>query len=162
MSPRTPLPPRLYFSYGQFLVYDCGVKAPGSLWTDAHSAQGFARRESTVSFGTLLEFGHADVFYCRGAFRHDGAHERVIAVPFSVFTGKIMVDGPEEVGIARTFGLPLGNYRIVAAQRLVGGGEELVELFAEKLDDALGESRVIIADDLLNPPVRLVETAEIA
>jgi hypothetical protein len=33
----------------------------GCAWTAEHTAQGFARRQSTVNFGTLLEFGYADV-----------------------------------------------------------------------------------------------------
>jgi hypothetical protein len=65
----TPLKPRLYYSYSQFLVYDFSVKTPGCLWTPAHSAPGFARRESAVSFSTLLEFGYADISYRRGPFQ---------------------------------------------------------------------------------------------
>jgi hypothetical protein len=162
MSKKTPLQPRLYFSYRQFLVYDFSVKAPGCLWTEAHSVQGFARRESVVSFGTLLEFGYADVSYRRGPFQPHEAYERVIAVPLTVSTGKVIVDGPEEINIGRGFELPVGDYQIVAAQRVVGDGEELIDLFVETVDEPLRSSKVIVADALLNPPVHLVETAEIA
>jgi len=162
MSAKTLLQPRLYFSYRQFFVYDFSVDTPGSIWTDAHSAQGFARRESAVSFGTLLEFGYADVSYRRDPFQPYEAYERVIAVPFVVSTGRVVVDGPEEINIGRLFELPPGNYQIVAAQRVVGDEEELIDLFVEKVDEPLRNSKVIVADALLNPPVHLVETAEIA
>jgi hypothetical protein len=61
MRPKIALSPRLYFSYSQFMVFDESVRLPGCEWTDEHSAQGFARWESTVNFSTLLEFGEADV-----------------------------------------------------------------------------------------------------
>ena len=92
MDAQSLLQPRLYFSYSQFFVYDSAVKGPGCLWTDAQVREGFARRESAISFGTLLEFGFADVAFRRGPFQPSEAYERVIAVPFVVFTGKVMVD----------------------------------------------------------------------
>ena len=156
------LEPRLYFSYRQFFVYDSGIKAPGCLWTPAHFAQGFARRESNVSFGTILESGHADVRCYHGPFRHDGVYERVIAVPFHVLSGKAAIDGPDEVGVGRAIELRSGHYRIVAAQRVVDAGEEVIDLFIEEVAQPLGRSTVILADDLLSPPEHLVETAEIA
>ncbi|MCZ7667023.1 MAG: competence protein ComJ [Chloroflexi bacterium] len=127
-----------------------------------HSAQGFARRESTVSFGTLLEYGYADVFCHRGPFQSDKAYERVIAVPFLVCTGKLMVDGPEEINVGRTLELPVGNYRVVCAQRVVDDETELIEIFFEKVDEPLRKSEVIIADAILDPCVELLETAEVA
>jgi hypothetical protein len=114
MAKKFRLSPRLYFSYGQFLVYDRDVKAPGCRWTDEHTSQGFARRESTVCFRTLLEFGYADVSYCEGPFQPEVEYERVIAVPFFVSSGTVVIDGPDEVSVGRTFTLPAGNYRLVA------------------------------------------------
>ncbi|MEI8376840.1 MAG: competence protein ComJ [Planctomycetota bacterium] len=162
MYAQSLLQPRLYFSYSQFFVYDSVVKAPGCLWTDAHSAQGFARRESVISFGTLLEFGFADVYFHRGPFQPREAYERVIAVPFVIFTGKVMVDGPEEIKIGRAIELPVGNYQIVAAQRVVGDDEELIDLFVDKLEEPLWSSKIIVADAMLNPAFQLVESAEVA
>ncbi len=134
MSTKSPLPPRLYFSYSQFLVYDAGVKSPGSYWTEDHCAQGFARRESTVSFATILEFGHADVSCARTAFQHDEEYDRVISVPFVVFTGKVIVEGPEELRTGRAVDLQVGNYRVIAAQRIVGDEKEVIDLFFEGPD----------------------------
>jgi hypothetical protein len=162
MSARTALQPRLYFSYRQFLVYDLSVRNPGCIWTDIHIAQGFARRGPVVSFGTLLEFGYADVSYCRGPFQPNEAYARVIAVPFVASTGKVMVDGPEEINVGRAFDLPVGSYQLVAAQYIVSDEEEVIDLFFENFEKPLGKSNVVVADGQLNPPACLIETAEVA
>jgi hypothetical protein len=156
------LTPRLYFSYSQFLVYDQSVAAPGCLWTEKHTAQGFARRESTVCFGTLIEFGHADVTAEFGRFVPNQSHERVIAVPFTVVTGKIIVDGPDENNVQRLVELPNGNYRLVAAQRAIGDETEAVDLFFENLSEPSRRSEIIVADKQLEVPGTLLETADVA
>ena len=51
----------LQFSYSQFFVYDAGLKNPACEWTEAHSRQGFARRDGVTAVGTILEFGQAKV-----------------------------------------------------------------------------------------------------
>ena len=87
----------LYFSYNQFLVFDRSVATrPGLDWTEVHSKQGFARREKTVSFGTLLEFGHAEVAVHLGPYKPTNNHERVIEVPLEVPSGEVVIGGPEE------------------------------------------------------------------
>ena len=153
------LSPGLYFSYGQFFVYDKSVHMPACDWTDAHSDQGFARRRCTVAFGTLLEFGDADIKIHRGPYQHRGRYERVIAVPFLVASGRVNVDGPEETDLERGFELPLGNYRLVAAQRVTGDDEEAIDLFFELLTKPLERSSILVADEALNPPTPLIETA---
>lgn len=154
---------KFYFSYSQFIVYDESVLSPGCDWTDTHAAQGFARRESLVSFGTPLEFGYADVNICRGSYRPDKGYGRVIGVPFLVTSGKVIVCGPEELNAQRKrFDLAMGNYRLVAAQRVTGDQEEAVDLFFEPLEKPLERSAVLVADDALNPPSTLLETAGIA
>src|SRR5713101_4365790 len=97
MPKKINLTPRLYFSYSQFFVRDPSIGIPSNPWTEKHSAQGFARTgESTVYFASLLEYGYADVVCELGPFVPDESYERVIAVPFTVVTGKVIVDGPEE------------------------------------------------------------------
>lgn len=155
------LSPPLYFSYGQFLVYDQSVAAPGCLWTEQHTAQGFARRESTVCFRTLLDLGYAEVVYQLDAFMSDSSYERVIAVPFFVSTGKVVVDGPEENSVSRLVEIANGRYRLTAAQR-VAGEREHIELFFEKLELPLRKSQVVVADKELQVPDELLETAAIA
>jgi hypothetical protein len=161
---KTDLSPRLYFSYNQFMVYDQNVQLPGCAWTEEHSAQGFARRESSVCFNTLLEFGYADVAVCRSAYQSKGEYERVIAVPFAVVSGNVVVEGPDETeaGNGRSVQLPLGNYRLVAAQRMTGDEEEVIDLFFELLAKPLEQSSILLADEALNPPSPLIETAGIA
>jgi len=83
-------------------------------------------------------------------------------VPFVVSTGRVIVDGPEEIKIGRAIELPVGNYQIVAAQRVLGDDEELIDLFVDKLEEPLRNSKIIVADAMLNPSAQLVETAEVA
>jgi len=145
------------------------VKLPGCDWTPEHSAQGFARRDSTVNFNTLLEFGFADVAVIHGAYRPREEYERVIEVPFRVTSGKVIVGGPEETEDERVIELPPGDYRLTAAQRVTaeeeegeGQGEEAIDLFFELLPQPLERSCVLIADEALNVPNRLLETAGVA
>jgi len=158
------LTPDLYFSYSQFFVYDASVQMPACEWTKEHSDQGFARRDGTVAFGTLLEYGTAKVEVAVRAYQPRDDYERVIAVPFAVVSGKVIVDGPEETetGRERNFTLPPGDYRFVAAQRVTGDEEEAIDLFFESLAKPLERSAVLIADDALNPPIPLLETAGVA
>ena len=162
MNTKVALSPKLYFSYSQFMVYDQSVRLPGLAWTDEHSAQGFARRESVVNFNTPLEFGYADVGVSQSAFEPGEEYERVIAVPFLVTSGKVIVEGPEETKPERNVALPPGNYRLVAAQRVTGDEEEVIDLFFEPLTKPLGRSAVLVADEALNPPSPLLETAGVA
>jgi hypothetical protein len=162
MNSKITLSPTLYFSYSQFMVYDASVRLPGCAWTEKHSAQGFARRESTVNFNTPLEFGYAHVTVRLENYQPQVEYNRVIAVPFLAVSGKIIVDGPEEMSVQRTFNLTLGNYRLVAAQRITGNEEEVIDLFFESLTEPLERSAVLVADDALNPPTPLIEMAETA
>jgi len=158
----TVLSPSLYFSYGQFLVYDESVDLPGCDWTEEHSAQGFARRESVVNFSTLLEFGESDVTVYRGTYVPRKEYERVVAVPFHVVTGVIVVEGVEEAMIDRRILLPPGHYRLTAAQYVIGDEEEVIELYFEPRAYPLERSEILLADEALAPPTPLVETAGIA
>lgn len=162
MSTKNDLLPKLYFSYSQFMVYDQSVQLPGCDWTEAHTAQGFARRESVVNFNTLREFGYADVAVSRNAYHPQREYQRVIAVPFLVTSGKVVVDGPEETSVERSVTLPPGHYRLVAAQRAIGDDEEVIDLYFEPLTKALEQSIILVADEELRPSMPLIETAEIA
>jgi hypothetical protein len=162
MYTKVRLSPRLYFSYSQFMVYDQRVQLPGCAWTDEHSAQGFARRDSVVNFGTPLEFGYADVFVSRNAYQPREEYKRIIAVPFLVTSGKIIVEGPEEKKPDRNVALPPGNYRLVAAQQVTADDGEVIDLFFELLTKPLERSSILLADDALNPGASLLETAGVA
>lgn len=162
MSNEVALLARLYFSYSQFMVYDESVQLPGCAWTEKHSAQGFARRPSTLNFGTPLEFGYASVTVSFGAYDGRGDYQRVVAVPFLVTSGRVVVEGPEGTEPGRSFALPPAYYRLVAAQRVTGEEEEAVDLFFERLTKPLERSAVLLADDALHPPTPLLEDAESA
>jgi hypothetical protein len=152
---------KLYFSYSQFFVYDQSVKVPECDWTARHFNQGFARRESSVSFGTLLEFGRAELSVRLGAFKESRDYQRVIAVPFLVTSGRIVVGGPEEFDNDRSFALKQGHYCLVAAQHVTGDDNEDIRLFLELRDSPLAHSEIIIADETLNPMMPLLETADV-
>jgi len=155
------LKPRLYFSYNQFLVYDASVQLPGCDWTPGHYAQGFARRESVACFRALQESGYGHVFVNRDPYRPSHKYERVVAVPFLVVSGKVVVDGPEETGLDRSFEVSQGEYRLVAAQGFARG-EVIVDLFFETVSVGLGRSEILVADSELNPPQTLLESAKVA
>lgn len=144
------------------MVYEQSVRLPGCAWITEHTAHGFARRESTVNFNTPLEFGYADVVVARSAYQPRKEYERVIAVPFFVASGKVIVEGPEETTPERSVALPPGNYRHVAAQWVTGDEEEVIRLFFEPLTQPLERSAVFVADKALNPPTILLESAGIA
>jgi hypothetical protein len=158
----TALSPKLYFSYSQFMVFDKTEQLPGCDWTEEHTSQGFARRESTVCFGTPLEFGYADVTIVIGPYKAREDYGRVISVPFLSSSGKATVEGPDEMDVDRVFDLPRGNYRLTAAQIIIGDDEELIDLFFEPLEAPLKQSTILIADEMLNPPKQLTEMAGIA
>ena len=50
----------------------------------------------------------------------------------------------------------------MAAQRVVDEGEEVIELYFELLDESALRSKVLVADEELDPPQELLEDAEIA
>jgi len=156
------LHPPLHFSYKQFLVYDQNVELPGCEWTEEHVAQGFARRESVACFSTLLESGHADVHMIASAYQSSDKHERAIAVPFMVVSGRVVVEGPEETGAGRVCTLSIGPYRLVAAQCFVSEERETIELFFEKMTCLPEHSQILVADSQIFPCGALIETSEIA
>jgi hypothetical protein len=162
MKKPTKLLPRMYFSYGQFMIYDASVSLPGCLWTEAHTAQGFARRDSTVCVGTLLDEGHAVVTARLSRFSAAGRYDRVIAVPFQAVDGNVIIEGPEENEVTRSIRVPMASYRLVVAQRLAGTNKEVIDIFFERLGEPLQQSKVIVADDQLDVPAVLVESAEVA
>jgi hypothetical protein len=144
------------------MVYDQTEQLPGCDWTEEHTAQGFARRESTVCFGTPLEFGHADVWVMVGAYQPQPDYERVISVPFRSVSGRLTVEGPEELDVDRAFEMPRGDYNLTAAQVIVGEDEERIDLFFEPVSAPINESSILVADEMLNPPEPLIESAGIA
>ena len=152
----------MQFSYGQFMVFDDAVRLPGCAWTRAHTAQGFARRESSVCFGTLLEFGIAE-FECvlEGPALKLERFERVIAVPFLVTSGVVRAEGPEETTAQTPFSIPCGKYRLTAAPARRGSGVlRMVIRFERSVE--ISRSEIIVADRQLAPGGVLLEDADVA
>lgn len=158
------LGPPLYFSHGQFSIYDRQSELPGLLWTGRHYSQGFAKRDSNVSFRTLCQHGLADVVVTFHEYEPTDEYERVISVPFRVITGPIAVEGPEEVNLVkRDFVLPPGDYRLVAAQAHSSepGKAERISIFLWKVENSpLRSSEILRADRELDPIRPLLESAE--
>jgi hypothetical protein len=152
----------IYFSYGQFQVFDSSVRLLGCAWTEGHYKQGFARRELNVSFGTMLEFGHGDVAVYLGAHQEKDNHERVIEVPIDLSSGEVVIGGPEEYPNKHIVEMPKGHYRLVAAQMVTDDDREAIDLYFEKLAEPLAKSRIVVADDALDARSPLLETAEVA
>jgi hypothetical protein len=152
----------IYFSYSQFTVFDSSVELPGCDWTDGHSKQGFARRQANVSFGTILEFGHGDVALHLGLYEPRGDHERVIEVPIEVSSGQVVIGGPEEYPNRHVVTLANGHYRVVSAQTVTGDDREAIDIYFEKLSAPLATSRIVVADDMLDPPNPPLENADVA
>src|SRR5579859_8241915 len=91
----------IYFSYSQFFVHDRSVTLPGCAWTDGHFAQGFARREKNVCFGTPLEFGHAELAVYMRPYQARSGYDRVIEVPLEIPSGEVGIEGPGETETER-------------------------------------------------------------
>jgi hypothetical protein len=159
----------LYFSYGQLLVFDASAESEAGLeWTDEHTRQGFARRDSSVSFATIAQFGNADVHVYKHRFVN-GSYARAVAVPMYLPTGAVKIIGPEEYYIDRHVVLEVGHYRLVAAQRVILTAADPdqedtigIDLFFEALITPIQSSSVLVADAAISPNGELVEKAEVA
>jgi hypothetical protein len=162
MSSNLILSGRFYYSYSQFMVFDRSVKLPGCAWTDAHFLQGFARRDQNVCFGTLSEFGHADLNVYLAPYETRDEYERVVEVPLKVLSTEIAISGPEEYPEKYVAQVTAGDYRLVSAQATVREDLETIDLYLERLAFPLAGSRIIVADGALRPPSPLLETAEVA
>lgn len=151
----------IVFSYNQFLVFDKSVPMPGCIWTDSHVKQGFARRDSMVCFGTILEFGKAFLNVYFEPYKESKNHQRVITTPFSSPSGVVLIEGPEERNTSHSIRLEPGNYNLTAAQQVKGDIED-IDLYFDKVIEPCKHSNIVIADEDLDPPAELVEQAEIA
>src|SRR5437016_2369137 len=106
---------RLDFDYNQILVYDVSVAVPECTWTEEHCNQGFARRESVACLGTILQYGQADAVVFHGPFVEQETYERVIALPFYVPTGRVIIQGMMEVYLAHVLFCGQGQYKLYVA-----------------------------------------------
>jgi len=154
------LNPPMYFSYWQFFVFDAAETIPGGIWTDRHDVQGFARRESTVCIGTMLQFGSADVHWAPRGYQDLPDYSRVIEVPLYCPTGRVVIEGPEEMNSGREVRVCPGHYSLTVAQRVIDDQREDVYLNLNMVPAPLRQSRILVADEGLSNVDDLLETAE--
>ncbi len=158
----------VYVSYGQILVRDCAVALPASDWTDAHTAQGFARRSDTAQFATLIPYGAARVNVHHGVLVPADWHERVIRVPMAITSGCAIIEGPEVTPANSSVNLPAGFYRVYVAQGRVQIDDEgsaraqSIEVAFERVSEMEDSSSILVCDAGLHPPPLLLESAEVA
>jgi hypothetical protein len=147
----------VWFSFGQIQIHDKSVPVPACIWTPAHVAQGFARRESTTSFATLLDAGNALVSLFLSPLPKEMQYDRVICIPLHAPSGKLGLGAPDDWPHACSFMIEPGHYRLCVAQRFVTEDEEAIDLFLEKMVHPTGQSAVVVCDSLLTPPRVLLE-----
>lgn len=155
----------MVFGYSQFFVKDSEVTDFAFQWTDSNMEQGFARQDSVVSFRTISDFGKANLRLMLGTYSPEISYDRVIAVPFRLKSDKLQVFGPEESGLIESIIVEPGNYRLVAAQKLLGMIAEIhelqIDLFLKKTECLSKSSEILIRDEKLNPAETLKEFTEI-
>lgn len=159
----------LPFGYNQFIVRDRDADAAGLDWSDRHVAQGFARRDQIISFGTLVGWGRATVHVQLGGQVDSHQYERIVKVPFHCPSGLVELMTPDMAyGESSFFQVECGHYSVLAAQRLVSDPGRLsahplieVVLLLEPRDQSLDRSEVVKADADLSPQFPLLESADI-
>ena len=152
----------LYFSYGQVLAYDQNESEPGSHWTDQHVAQGFVRRERALGIGTLIQYGNARIRAFLGQPESLDSYKRAISMPITIESGVLCVEGPEEYPVDRVLHLPIGLYRLTAAQSRTSDTELEIDLYLEPLTEISATSEILKADGSLRITGQLQETGEAA
>lgn len=154
----------LFFSQGQFIVSDESYDVLSLRWSEVETRQGFARREQIASIGTIVDAGYAILSIYSGRYQVDERHTRVVEVPLRIDGDSIEIQGPEEPSRAHAMRIAPGHYRVTAAQFVTGEGTgvvgEVIDLFLEPVEERLQGSRVIVADDKLDPPEELSELAD--
>jgi len=146
------------YSYNQILVFDSLESTPGCQWSDAHWQQGFARRNSIVSFATLDQAGTAALSIVEDAGQEEGV-VRAIQTSLDVPSGKVCIEGVDEYPISRYVKLIPGVYRVTASQRR--DSSRLAIFLSFSHSSQFVPSLIIKADSLLNPRGELLETSDI-
>lgn len=143
------------------MIYDVSVTLPGLHWTPAHSSQGFARQASVVNFRTLMYDGMAKLTVYQSEYKPTSTYARVISVPFTVTSGNVMVNGPDE-DQPRIFAMLVGYYKVTAAQRVSEEGiyDEVIDIYFDRRDTAVSGSEIEIADEAITTDGPLLEYAE--
>jgi hypothetical protein len=147
----------LEVSHAQVAVFDPRLAQPFNDWTDVHVAQGFAWRPGSVSFSTLEGAGPIAVSVGIGRGRTQSAQpERSIAVPFSVPPhGEVEV---ATISASRQLQLAGGEYELLFSHGRTQDGTMWAELTFTLVESPV-QARIVLADEALSPPGRLVMEA---
>jgi hypothetical protein len=92
-------------------------------------------------------------------------YERALAIPLEVKSGVVEIDNPEEDIGTREIRLESGHYQLTIAQKRLTSeeeeeiGEEEIKIWFEKVDLPMLRSKLLVVDEMLDPPTPLVETA---
>jgi hypothetical protein len=136
----------IYFSYGQFVVYDDTEKLPGSCWDDRHIRQGFVRRRNAIGFSTILEFGTALLRVYSGEINRTREYARVVRVPLETPSGKVRFEGPEEYPIDRYVSVAKGVSLITVAQFHIDEGSIQLDLYIVPVIGKKHHSSIIVSE----------------
>lgn len=150
----------LEISYSQIAIFLNGLKNPFNDWTDIHVEQGFSWRKESVCFGTLSGYGQCKVnVRIENEIIYSNKAIRVIIVPFKV--GK---RGIEVASITESIEIDIheGNYELVfcALPKASKEGNDIYEIIFIKNENP--KERIILADDDLMPPNKLLMKAKAA
>src|ERR1041384_2036552 len=143
----------LYISNSQLCIFDSSVQTPFNDWTEEHVKQGFSWRPGAVSFGTLEESGPIEVTVeIKEQINLRASTVRAIQVPFTVTEN----GGVEVATITDSKQLKInpGEYSLVFEVGL----EEDHNMWCcfTFLTNPSKEAKILIADDELSPPERLL------
>ncbi len=147
----------MFVSYSQVTVFDPALEEPFNDWSDRHVAQGFAWRSGSVSFGTLLESGMADVQlrFADGRATAAEISTRAIEVPFSVpESGRLEV---ASIASSEPVSVEPGYRSLLFETWLPPDGKMVVRLTLAK--ESASDARVVKADPELAPTYPLLMEA---
>lgn len=147
----------LEISYSQIAIFIKGTKFPFNDWTDIHVKQGFAWRSESVCFGSLLNDGKCmvNVSIQKSVKVLEGSI-RTIVVPFHISEHKIEV---ASITQGECIQMPKGLYELVF-NVIPKSNENDYDIYdIAFVETSTPIERILLADDMLNPPDKLLMEA---
>lgn len=147
----------LDISYSQISVFRKGLENPFNDWDDTHIAQGFAWRPEAVSFGSLLNDGecYINISIQDKVLKSNGSI-RTIVVPFEVKECGVEI---ASITDAIKVDIPSGIYELVF--NIIPNGKDGLDVYEFAFVQNDGpKPRIILADELINPPDTLLMQAK--
>ncbi|MBO0614558.1 competence protein ComJ [Thiothrix fructosivorans] len=140
-------------SYAQIAVFDPALSQPFNNWSPAHTAQGFAWRDGSVSFRTLRDVMRCNIVVSDATtFSPSPNSIRSIQVPFRIpASGQVEIASIEDSAVVE---LPPGE---VALYCEMSSADEIRFSFVRGIPAAF---QLLHVDDQLSPCYPLLTTAE--